>query len=152
MLAFALGIYLPISINAAVLAGAFVSYLVGKTGGAERVKKARQDQGILIASGLMAGAAIFGIVTAVLRQPGLGAPIRFIAIGEKFVLEQTEAGEAFLESTSAAWYEGFDGQVISLMMFVGLGLVCFLLARAGADWSLREEAEAEAAEAASEST
>ncbi|HBO44328.1 MAG TPA: peptide transporter [Planctomycetaceae bacterium] len=145
MLAFALGIYLPIPINAAVLAGAFVSHLVGKTGGTEKVKKARQDQGILIASGLMAGAAIFGIVTAVLRQPALGAPIRFISIGEDFVLKHTEAGEAFLESESARWYEGFNGQMISLVMFIGLGVVCFLLARAGAQWSLREEAEAEAA-------
>ena len=58
MLAFALGIYIPIPINMAVLAGAFVSHIVGKTGGSEKVRKARQDQGILIASGLMAGAAI----------------------------------------------------------------------------------------------
>ena len=58
MLAFALGIYIPIAINMAVLAGAFVAYIVGKTGGSEKVRKARQDQGILIASGLMAGGAI----------------------------------------------------------------------------------------------
>ena len=58
MLAFALGIYISIPVNMAVLAGAFVAYIVGKTGGSEKVRKARQDQGILIASGLMAGGAI----------------------------------------------------------------------------------------------
>ncbi len=68
MLAFALGIYISIPINMAVLAGALVSYIVGKTGGSEKVKKARQDQGILIASGLMAGGAIAGIVDAILRN------------------------------------------------------------------------------------
>ena len=143
MLAFALGIYLPISINMAVLAGAFVSHIVSKTGGSEKVRKARSDQGVLIASGLMAGAALFGIITAILRQPALGAPIRFLSFGEKFVLEHTESGEAFLHSDALPWYEGALGQGISLAMFIGLAVACFLLANIGAKWSLREEAAAE---------
>ncbi|MBN2359083.1 MAG: oligopeptide transporter, OPT family, partial [Deltaproteobacteria bacterium] len=69
MLAFALGMYLPLAINIAVLLGAVVSWIVSRTGGSEEVRKARSEQGILIASGLMAGAAIFGIITAVLRLP-----------------------------------------------------------------------------------
>ena len=143
MLAFALGIYLPISINMAVLSGAFVSHIVGRTGGSEKVKTARREQGILIASGLMAGAAIFGIITAILRQAAIGAPIRFISFGEKFWLDHTEAGDSFLQSEAAHWYEGLTGQGISLIMFVGLGLACFLLAKKGAEWYLREEEEAE---------
>ena len=58
MLAFALGMYLPISINAAVLAGAVCAWLISRTGGSERVRKARSEQGTLIASGMMAGAAM----------------------------------------------------------------------------------------------
>jgi len=143
MLAFALGIYIPIHINMAVLAGAVVSYIVGKTGGSEKVRKARQNQGILIASGLMAGAAIVGIITAVLRQPVLGAPIKYISYGKEFVIEQTKTG-AFLQEKAATWYEGLEGQRLSLLMFVLLALVCFRLAKIGADWYLREEAEAEA--------
>jgi len=143
MLAFALGIYIPLPINMAVLAGAFVSYLVGKTGGSEKVKKARQDQGILIASGLMAGAAIFGILTAILRQAVIGAPIQHISVGERFWLDTTAAGEPFVQSECFPWYEGFPGQALGLVMFLGLGLVCFLLAWQGAAWSLREEEEAE---------
>ncbi len=84
MLAFALGMYLPLSINLAVLAGASVAWLVGKTGRSPAVRKMRSEQGILIASGLMAGAAIIGLVTAVLRLPQVGAPIRFISVGEKY--------------------------------------------------------------------
>jgi putative OPT family oligopeptide transporter len=143
MLAFALGIYLPIDINMAVLAGGFVAYIVGKTGGSKKVQKAREDQGILIASGLMAGAAIFGIITAILRQPVLGAPIRYVSIGEKFWLEKAPSGESFLQSESAKWFDGILGQGLSLAMFVGLAVVCFLLAVVGAKWSLREEEEAE---------
>ncbi len=141
MLAFALGIYLPIFLNMAVLAGAVVSHIVSKTGGSEKVRTARREQGILIASGLMAGAAIFGIITAILRQAALGAPIQFISFGEKFWLEQTETGEAFLKSECLQWYEGFIGQGIGLAMFVGLGVACFMLARQGAAWYLREEEE-----------
>ena len=125
MLAFALGIYIPIPINMAVLAGAFVSYIVGKTGGSEKVRKARQDQGILIASGLMAGAAIFGIIPAILRQPALGAPIQYISLGEKFWLEHTKAGESFLQSKSADWYEGVTGRGSAWLMFLGLAVACF---------------------------
>ncbi|MBN2217273.1 MAG: oligopeptide transporter, OPT family [Pirellulales bacterium] len=143
MLAFALGIYIPLPINFAVLAGAFVSHLVSKSGGNEKVSKARQNQGILIASGLMAGAAMFGIITAILRQPALGLPNQYISIGEKLKIEPTEAGGLFLKSTAADWYKGFTGQGISLLMFLGLAVICFLLARQGAQWSLEEEEAAE---------
>ncbi len=144
MLAFALGIYLPIDINMAVLAGGFFAHIVSNSGRNEKVKKARGDQGILIASGLMAGASIFGIITAVLRQPDLGAPIQYMSIGEKFWLEKAPSGESFLQSASAKWYDGIVGQGVSLGMFLGLAVVCFLLAMLGAEWSLREEEEAEA--------
>jgi uncharacterized oligopeptide transporter (OPT) family protein len=144
MLAFALGMYIPIFTNIAILAGAFAAYIVGRTGGSEKVRKARQDQGVLIASGLMAGAAIFGIITAILRQPALGAPIRWLSVGEKLSLDKTAAGEVFLKSEAMKWYEGFLGQGLSLLMFVGLAVACFLLARKGARQLLHEEATAEA--------
>jgi putative OPT family oligopeptide transporter len=147
MLAFALGIYLPISINLAVLAGAVVAWIVGKTGGSEKVRNARNEQGILIASGMMAGAAIFGIFTAIARQTALGAPIQYISVGEKFWVEVAASGEGYLQSEAAHWYEGLTGQGISFVMFVGLGVVCFLLARKGAEWFLAEEAAFEAKQA-----
>jgi putative OPT family oligopeptide transporter len=84
MLAFALGMYLPLSINLAVLGGAAVAWAVSKTGGTEEVRKMRGEQGTLIASGLMAGAAIIGLFTAVMRLPQVGAPIRFLAVGQQY--------------------------------------------------------------------
>lgn len=140
MLAFALGMYLPISINLPVLIGAFVAWLIGNSGKQEKVKQARREQGTLIASGLMAGAAIFGIITAILRQPGLGAPIKWISIGEKFWLETDKlTGDVFLESEAAHWYEGLTGQGLSLAMYVILALVAAWLAKVGADWFLKEQ-------------
>lgn len=130
MLAFALGIYLPISINMAVLAGAIAAWIIGRTGGTEQMRKMRQDQGTLIASGLMAGAAIFGVITAALRTKDFGALIRHISVGEKFSFN----AQGNLVTEAAPWYDGFTGQLIGLIMLVMLGVVCYILARIGARW------------------
>lgn len=140
MLAFALGIYLPIAINMAVLAGAVAAWIVGKTGGSEKMRQLRQEQGTLIASGLMAGAAIFGVITAALRTKDFGALIRHISIGEKFSLN--EAGD--LVSEPMHWYEGFQGQMIGLLMLLALAVICYLLACLGARW--QQDAEGKAKE------
>lgn len=131
MLAFALGMYLPISINMAVLAGAVTAWIVGRTGGSEPARKLRQDQGILIASGLMAGAALFGVLTAILRTTEFGAGIRHISVGQRFSLDET--GRSLI-SDAMPWYEGFQGQLIGFVMLVVLAVICFLLARLGARW------------------
>ncbi|MBN2430900.1 MAG: oligopeptide transporter, OPT family [Acidobacteria bacterium] len=142
MLAFALGMYLPIAINLAILCGAFTAWIVGKTGGSERMRKARSEQGILIASGLMAGAAIFGILTAILRLPdvgswfGLGAIIQYLSVGVQMTTQN-----GLLKENPLHWYEGITGQGLSLAMFVLLGVVCFFLARWGARRTIREEDE-----------
>jgi putative OPT family oligopeptide transporter len=134
MLAFALGMYLPIGINMAVLVGAFTAFIVSKTGGSERVRKARSEQGILIASGMMAGAAIFGIITAVLRLPDIGAPLRHITIGVNFDLVDGQLKEI----SEAHYYEEY-GQIISVLALIGLAVVSFLVARWGAKGTIREE-------------
>jgi putative OPT family oligopeptide transporter len=145
MLAFALGMYIPVFTNIAILGGGFVSHIVNNSGANERERKAREGQGILIASGLVAGAAIIGIVSAILQQTSIRAPIRFISIGKELTIKHTEAGGVFLGSKAREWYEGGLGQGISLAMFVALGVACFLLAVLGAKWAMREEDAAEAA-------
>lgn len=135
MLAFALGMYMPISINLPVLFGAFVAWLIGRTGGSQQVREARSSQGILIASGMMAGAAIFGIVTALLRLDFTGYAIRFLSVGEVFRVESKLVDgveQTFLTSEFASWYEGFVGQGLSLGTYVLLAIACYFLARWGA--------------------
>jgi putative OPT family oligopeptide transporter len=121
-LAFALGMYLPIQINMAVLAGGLANYIVGRTGGSEKVQQARQGQGTLIASGLLAGAAIMGTIGATMRLdwPLVGSIARFLDI--------RNFSHAFTEK----YYEAFGGQFVSVLMFIGLGVVCYLIARWGA--------------------
>jgi len=134
MLAFALGMYLPIGINMAVLLGAFTAWIVARTGGSERVRKARAEQGTLIASGMMAGAAIFGILVAALRLPDLGAPIRFLSIGEKYDLVEGQLKDI----GKAHYYENF-GMLISFIAILGLAFTCYLLASWGAKGTIAEE-------------
>lgn len=60
-LAFALGMYLPIELNSPILIGACVAWLVQRLTKDEGLKKARENKGILVASGLIAGGALAGV-------------------------------------------------------------------------------------------
>ena len=141
MLAFALGMYLPISITSAQLAGGFTAWLVSRSGRTEEIKNARREQGTLIASGMMAGAAIIGIVSAVLRLKEVGAPIRHLSLGVDFFYKTSESGNVLLKHTAQPWYAGFTGQMISLVAFVVLAASCYFLARKGAAWELNPPAD-----------
>jgi len=96
MLAFALGMYLPIYINMAVLAGAICAWIIARTGRTAEEKKARGEQVNLVAAGLMAGAAIVGLMIAVLRLVGVGAPIQYISVGADLEVEAVVDGQPVL--------------------------------------------------------
>jgi putative OPT family oligopeptide transporter len=145
MLAFALGMYLPISITLPQLVGGFTAWLISQSGKSAEIKTARREQGTLIASGVMAGAAIMGIVSAIARLTDVGAPIRYLSVGKKFFYETTAAGNQVLAEKAAEWFNT-SGQTIGLVMFILLGAACFFLARKGAAWDMAEVAEAEKGE------
>jgi putative OPT family oligopeptide transporter len=145
MLAFALGMYLPISLTFAQLIGGFTAWVVSRSGSSQEVRTARGEQGTLIASGLMAGAAIVGIISALVRLPETGAPIRFLAIGERFFYEVTKTGDRFVKSVEQEWFKGFSGQLGGLCAFALLAILCYLLARKGAAWDLADQRQADSA-------
>lgn len=65
-LAFALGMYLPLELNTPILAGALVAAVVRWSArGDEDAAKARNDRGTLVASGLIAGGALAGVLKGV---------------------------------------------------------------------------------------
>jgi putative OPT family oligopeptide transporter len=66
-LAFALGMYLPIDLNTPLLAGALVAWAVGRGEEGSALVRARQNRGTLIASGLIAGGALAGVMDAAVR-------------------------------------------------------------------------------------
>ncbi|HUV36896.1 MAG TPA: oligopeptide transporter, OPT family [Patescibacteria group bacterium] len=75
-LAFALGMYLPIQLNTAVLLGGFISYLVGRSSKDAELVKERKERGILVASGYIAGGSIAGVFSAVVAVIGLDRFLR----------------------------------------------------------------------------
>lgn len=66
-LAFALGMYLPLELNTPLLVGGLISHFVTTRSKDEKLNKARKERGTLIASGFIAGGALFGVLSAVLR-------------------------------------------------------------------------------------
>jgi putative OPT family oligopeptide transporter len=102
-LIFALGMYLPLELNTPALVGGFLSHFLNKrseAAGGERGKSIR-ERGVIIASGLMAGGALGGV---------LGAAMRLIP--------------GYRENLIRTPFYSFDpvSQSVSALLFVGLCL------------------------------
>jgi putative OPT family oligopeptide transporter len=100
-LVFALGLYLPLGLTSPILAGGFLSHFVNKkadAAGGERGKGIR-ERGVILASGLMAGGALGGV---------LGVSLRLVP--------------GFRETlVSTPFYDNdVISQPVSIVMFVGL--------------------------------
>jgi putative OPT family oligopeptide transporter len=97
-LIFALGMYLPLELNTPALVGGFLAHFLGKRSekaGGERGSRIR-ERGVIIASGLMAGGALGGV---------LGAASRLIpGFTEDWVRTPFYANEAVSQCTSAALF------------------------------------------------
>jgi hypothetical protein len=70
-----------------------------------------------------------GTIGATMRLdwPAVGSIARFLDI--------RNYSHAFTEG----YYEAFGGQLVSVLMFVGLGVVCYLIARWGASDDLKSQ-------------
>ena len=66
-LAFALGMFIPIDLNLPLLVGGAISWFVSTRSKDAAVNAARQEKGTLIASGFIAGGALMGVVSAILK-------------------------------------------------------------------------------------
>lgn len=105
-LAFALGMYIPLELNTPLLVGGYISYLVLKSTQDKELATRRNDRGILIGSGFIAGGAIIGVVSALLKYLDVE---QYIQLG---------------------WAnKPFIGEWISLVMFVGVCLYVFFDAK-----------------------
>ena len=69
-LAFSLGMFIPLELNAPLLVGGLVSWFVSNRTKDEALNKARQERGTLLASGFIAGGALMGVVSAGMRFGG----------------------------------------------------------------------------------
>ena len=91
-LAFALGMYIPLELNTPLLAGGLISYFVSTRSKNKELNKARKDRGTLIASGFIAGGALMGVVSAILRYYGINM-------------------------VNSEWFESHSAELLAIIMF-----------------------------------
>ena len=99
-LPFALGMFIPIDLNIPLLIGGAISWYVSTRSKDEKLNKARYDRGTLIASGFIAGGALMGVVSAILK------------FGNVDLLARTGDGSLF---ASTPW-----ASLIALVMYVAI--------------------------------
>jgi putative OPT family oligopeptide transporter len=69
-LAFALGMYIPLDLNTPLLIGGLIAHWAKTRSNKEKLNNARFSRGTLVASGFIAGGALFGVFSALLRFAG----------------------------------------------------------------------------------
>lgn len=95
-LAFALGMFIPLELNTPILLGGIIANFVSKRSKDEKVNNARRERGTLIASGFIAGGALMGVISAVLKFSGIN-----------YVNE--------------AWFDSHTAEILALLM---LAILC----------------------------
>lgn len=99
-LAFALGMFIPLHLNTPLLVGGIIAHIVSSRSKDKAVNKSRRERGTLIASGFIAGGALMGVISAVLKFGG----INFV---------------------NAEWADSNPAQILGLGMFL---IICGYLA------------------------
>lgn len=69
-LAFCLGMFIPLQLNTPMLVGGAIAYIVSNSSKDQKLNDLRRDRGTLLASGLIAGGALFGVFAALTRFLG----------------------------------------------------------------------------------
>ncbi|MBP1664865.1 MAG: Peptide transporter [Bacteroidetes bacterium] len=99
-LAFALGMFIPLPLNTPLVVGGLLNHWFSKSTKNKKLNEARVQRGILISSGFIAGAALFGVIGA-------------------FVIFFTGDGEAL---NLNVWKDpsGNGAQITAIIAFIGL--------------------------------
>ncbi|HPD96481.1 MAG: oligopeptide transporter, OPT family [Bacteroidales bacterium] len=92
-LAFALGMFIPLQLNTPLLVGGIIAHIVSTRSKNAALNRARKDRGTLIASGFIAGGALMGVISALLRFGG----INFVNL---------------------EWFESHNAEILALVMFL----------------------------------
>ena len=112
-LPFAIGLYLPLSLSTPIMIGGIIALLIKKSNKDKTLVNARHQMGILFGSGLVAGDAIVGVVTA------------GIIVGSGGYRGFFDAHEPMTGTLTGAF-----GPYLSLIAFAGLAVLFYYVARA----------------------
>lgn len=100
-LPFSIGLYLPLDLSTPIMAGGLICWIVRKVSTNEDIGKKREEEGVLFASGLIAGDALVGVLIAA----AMVLPIGY---------------RAFYEAHETAPIAGTYAPWLSLLAFVGI--------------------------------
>ncbi len=70
-LAFSLGMFIPLELNLPLVAGGAIAWYVSTRSKDSKLNDARKERGTLIASGFIAGGALMGVISAIIRFAGI---------------------------------------------------------------------------------
>lgn len=70
-LAFSLGMFIPLQLNTPLLIGGILAHIVATRSKDAKLNQARKERGTLIASGFIAGGALMGVISAILKFGGI---------------------------------------------------------------------------------
>lgn len=115
VLAFALGMFIPLQLNTPLLVGGFIAWLMNRQVASDKLSeeeatkqnelaKKRSEKGTLIASGFIAGGALMGVVSAAVKFAGADWYI-------------------------TSWAESAGAEVLSIVMYVALATYFILASR-----------------------
>ncbi len=107
----AIGLYLPLSLSTPIMSGGLIALAIRKFTGDSVRRAKRQEGGILLSSGLVAGDALIGVLSAALIAGIPAYSIFYNSYGE--------------ESFVFGWF----GQILSLITFGALALILYFVAR-----------------------
>lgn len=116
-LGFALGMYLPIELNIPLFLGGLLSHFVNKPkiGVSEADMKERENRGVILASGLMAGGAIMGVIIAALKfKWSNGFPIF------SYMREMADGTESQVHGLFSAMVDGAASERLAILALIAL--------------------------------
>lgn len=111
-LAFALGMFIPIQLNIPLLVGGALNWYVGSRSKDAKVNKERIDKGTLLASGFIAGGALMGVVSALLKFAGI-------------------------DFDYSQWWENHLSELLSLLAYIAL-IIYFIIATRPSDKDVKQ--------------
>ncbi|MCL2596520.1 MAG: oligopeptide transporter, OPT family [Paludibacter sp.] len=117
-LAFALGMFIPFDLNIPLLFGGAISWYVSTRSKNAALNTARQEKGTLVASGLIAGGALMGVVSAIIIfvQNTL-ADKQIKMLGEGASKDAITAIKEHFSWVIPNWAESTGGIWLSLLMY-----------------------------------
>ncbi|MEJ5263675.1 MAG: OPT/YSL family transporter, partial [Ignavibacterium sp.] len=98
-LPFALGMFIPLELNTPLIVGGLIAHYVSTRSKDEKLNNARRERGTLIASGFIAGGALMGVLSAILKMILMGMNIDLV---------------------NKEWFESHGAEILGIIMFAAL--------------------------------